>query len=346
MPKNITLVHANVFQDTEPQGSFISKLFHSPKIPWPTGTLCIAGALEKAGFKVEVRDYQLRKSSNPYSVNTLTEFIGHNSADLIYISCTSSFLPYVVLACEKLKILFPYKLTVLGGIGPSGVAEELLKTFPFLDIICVGEGETTAVELAQAIKKNIPLEKVKGIAFRNSKNKVKLTPPRERLKDLDIIPRPAYHLVDLKLYNNGGISIARGCPYGCVFCNLVGMWEQKVHFRSNKSIINELLHLRSLGKKVVSFVDDTFIVDKERTKELCRLLIKNKLNIQYTCQGRVDSLDKEILKLLYDSGCRRIFFGIESGSNKILKQIKKGFTIAIALKALALTTAQGIKATA
>jgi anaerobic magnesium-protoporphyrin IX monomethyl ester cyclase len=225
------------------------------------------------------------------------------------------------------------------------VARELLEAFPLIDIVAIGEGEGTAVDIATAIRDKKALDTIKGIGF-HSARQIVLTGPRERQKDLDRIPLPAYHLIDLKKYNNGGISISRGCPYGCTFCNLVGMWQRKVYARSNDLVLKEIKYLRSNGKKIVSFVDDTFITNRSRTKALCQQLLKEGVDIHYVCQGRVDSIDQEMLALLKRSGCREIFFGVESGSNQVLKKIKKQFTIETALKSIERTLQKGIAVTA
>ncbi|MBU0580857.1 MAG: B12-binding domain-containing radical SAM protein, partial [Candidatus Margulisbacteria bacterium] len=327
MSKDITLVNLNIFKPilTPNWPRFIKKYFIKKNIPWPTGALYIGAALEKAGFQVDFRDYQLNKYKNPYDLTKMVEFIATDSADLISISCTSSFLPYAVLVCSKLKTLFPYKIVILGGIGPSGVPQELLETFSFIDIIAIGEGEKTIVEITQALKNKKAIDKVKGIAFRNHLQKVVITPEQKRISNLDEIPQPAYHLANLKKYNNGGISISRGCPFGCTFCNLVGMWKQQVFYKSNDLVLEEIKYLRQKGKRVVSFVDDTFVLDKERTLDLCEKIIEENLNIKYVCQARVDLLDAKLLDILKRSGCREIFFGVESGSNNVLKKIKKQF---------------------
>ncbi|MFC1517425.1 B12-binding domain-containing radical SAM protein [Candidatus Margulisiibacteriota bacterium] len=348
MATDVTLVNLNVFRPilTPKWPMFIKRFFLKKNIPWPTGALYIAAALERSGLRVDFRDYQLNKYTKPFDPVNMTEFIAKDSADLICISCTSSFLPYAVLVCSKLKILFPYKIIVLGGIGPSGVPTELIETFPFIDIVVIGEGEKTIVQISQALKNRKPMDTVKGIAFRNEKQEAVCTPGQERIRNLDELPLPAYHLTDLRKYNNGGISIGRGCPFGCTFCNLVGMWKQQVFYRSNDLILQEIEYLKKAGKRIVSFVDDTFILDKERTIDLCQKLIQAKLKINYVCQARVDLLDNELLQILKASGCKEIFFGVESGSNTVLAKIKKQFTIEIAINTIEKVLAEGIAVTA
>ncbi len=338
----VTLVNLNIYRHTAAQEKRRRLPWPLKKrdIPWPIGPLYIAAALEQAGFSVDFRDYQLVKPSKQYRIGTMVDFIGTDSADLIFISCTSAYLPYAVICACRLKLIFPYKMIVLGGIGPSGVARELLAAFPLIDIVAIGEGERTTVDIARAIRDKRPLNAIKGIGF-HSKDRIVLTRPQERIRDLDSLQRPAYHLIDLRKYNSGGISISRGCPHACSFCNLVGMWHRTVTTRSTENVLEELKYLRSKGKKIVSFVDDTFITDTRRTKELCTALAKSGQPIQYNCQARVDTMSPATLSMLKKSGCHELFFGIESGSNRILRRLKKGFTIEQALRSIAMARKAG-----
>jgi len=125
----------------------------------------------------------------------------------------------------------------------------------------------------------------------------------------------------------GNVITGRGCPYSCSYCASKKIWGQKVRFRTPDNIIKELIHLkRNFNSPLVYFVDDTFTLRKERAKEICRKMINNNLNLKWKCDTRVDCIDYELADLMKKAGCIRIKIGVESGSDRILKEIKKGLT--------------------
>ena len=184
----------------------------------PLGLLYLASALEGNEIKVELRDFQLQPRVTPHSVKSLTSFLLDDSAPIIGISCLADTLPLVVSATAGVKNERPEKTIILGGPGPSGVAEELLKNFPWLDIVVHGEGEETIVELLPALRAGT-LDKVKGISYRDN-GLVVSNPQRSRNRSLDRLAYPAYHLLDWDQYGCASVVTARGCSYRCAFCDV------------------------------------------------------------------------------------------------------------------------------
>lgn len=132
----------------------------------PLGPLYISSALRKNGYRVDFRDYQFYKAENPFDPDNIVSFL-KDSSDIIAISTMCNFLPFIVLALKKIKQQLPHKVIILVGPGPTSVARQLLSAFPFIEIIVLGEGEETIVELMNQLASHKNLDDVAGIAFRS-----------------------------------------------------------------------------------------------------------------------------------------------------------------------------------
>lgn len=297
----------------------------------PSGPLYIAAVLEKAGYKVDFRDFAFASPQDLDPANLLSSLSG--CADIVGLSCISDTLPFAVRALEKLCDRNPGKTIILGGPGPSGVAGEILHHFPFIDIVVVGEGETTVLELMECLNNggSGDLAHVNGICYRRG-DEVISTPARERIRDLDALPFPLYEKLQMEKYSLINIVFSRGCPYRCTFCDVAPMWQRKHRRRSIDSIIDELKYLKNkYGKTNFEFTDETFVLKKSEVMKFCSALEGEGLEINWACTGRVNLMDEELLGVMASSGCRALFFGIESGSDTVLRDIRKDFTAQEAL---------------
>lgn len=158
---------------------------------------------------------------------------------------------------------------------------------------------------------------------------ITLLPARRPVTDLDRLPLPAYHLIDFKDYDyKSNIVTSRGCPYACTFCSELQNFGGVVRNRSVGNVLRELelIHARS-GQTMFLFQDDILPLDRTRFEALLHGFSGLSFSIRWGCMARVDLMDEELLARMAQSGCRHISYGVESGSNKVLKRIKKGFTI-------------------
>jgi anaerobic magnesium-protoporphyrin IX monomethyl ester cyclase len=294
----------------------------------PLGPLYIVSVLEKRGYRVDFRDYLTRSASgvsDPTSPESIRAFLA-DSADILGISCVGSLLPAILLALERLKQAAPQKRVILGGIGASGVAEELLRAFPSVDIIVKGEGEATIVELADVLLKGGDLDMVEGISFRRG-DEVKTNPPRPRIKSLNGLPFPAYHRLDFDDYSVIPLTTSRGCPFACTFCDVAPFWGQQNRKRSLANVMKEIeLLVEGCGQRRIELVDDTFTVDRRRVLRFCQLLKERGWGLSWSCFARIDTMDEEMMAAMADSGCELTFYGLESGSDRLLTKIRKTFT--------------------
>lgn len=288
----------------------------------PVGPLRIAAVLNDIGYKVEFRDYQLKKVANKPSPLVFKNFCRH-TADIIGISTFCNTLPTVLGAMRYLKEESPEKTVILGGAGATDIGAKILEHFP-VDILVLGEGELTIVELMDALRDGNPLRYINGIAYRNKNGKVVVTKPRDRIKDLSEIPLPAYHHIDFDNYgNSAGIVTSRGCPYNCKFCSAHSIWQRKMTYRDLDDIYRELQLLAPYVDKV-DFYDDTFVANKRRAMEIMDIV--REFRLPFYCNGKIPLMDEELLQHMKKANCAQVFYGVESGSNHVLRKINKGHT--------------------
>ena len=296
----------------------------------PLGPLYLTRALEDAGFEVDFRDYQMVDTDDPFERETFLNFVG-DPAPIIGVSCMANLLPFTVLALEQLRNKFPDRMLVLGGVGSKSVEEKLLERFPYIDVICRGEAELTGPELLRTLKSKgkAGLENVAGISFRNSSGNIVHTSNRERIRNLDDIPFPAFHKIDLSRYAGYGMMSSRGCPYPCTFCSVAPVWNLESYSRSAQNIAEEMQYLHEkAGVELFLFQDEFFVSGKRQVMEFCRELTDRNLNVKWKAFGRVNLVDEEMMQAMSDTGCVELRFGVESGSDRVLRAIKKGFTTA------------------
>jgi radical SAM superfamily enzyme YgiQ (UPF0313 family) len=261
---------------------------------------------------------------------------------------------------EITKSIKPDCITVFGGIHPTIFPEDVLNN-KYVDVVCVGEGETTMLELLQTMHKGEGLNKVAGILYKE-KGKIIKNQARPLIQDLDDVPFPARDLLPMNdyLFTNVGrvgwelpspstsMITSRGCPFQCTFCSSHLTFGRKVRYRSPKNVVDEIEHLVNKYKvKGISFVDDTFTLNSKRTSAICSEIISRGINVQWMCMGRVDTTSKELLEDMKKAGCISIGYGIESGSQHVLDEyIKKNISLEAAQKAIKITKEVGLTSVA
>lgn len=305
----------------------------SPPAYFPLGLASVAGSLLAEGYKVEVLDINAHR----WSPGEIKEQL--RQADFDWIGLTGLITEYnqVKWLAATAKFYHPDKQVVLGG-GLATSVPELILEDTAVDIVVMGEGEQTAVELAQAIETGRPLEDVPGIAFRRN-GQVHLTPPRSPIADLDNLPPTAWHLFPVDIYARAerlgfefpartiNLITGRGCPYRCSYC-FHGIFGYEYRTRSPQKVVDEILFLKErYHLDGILFSDDTFTLKRDWVEEFCELLQRPRAEFKWACNGRVNLVDRELLTLMKHSGCCSIFYGIESGSQKILNEMNKGVTV-------------------
>jgi radical SAM superfamily enzyme YgiQ (UPF0313 family) len=242
---------------------------------------------------------------------------------------------------NRIKMEFPKKFVVSGGSLATSIPDLMFEKTK-VDAVCLSEGEITISELAKRIECHNSIKNVKGLWVRAGVKIIK-NENRELIQDLDSLPFPAYDLIDMEIYlanhswsPNEGRSIniitSRGCPFNCSFCYHI-FGRSKIRFRSPKHIQKEIKLLKQKYKvDYIAMVDDNTTVNKDRLLEICKIMKDE--GLKWGCHGRVDTASPELFKTMRESGCTYLGFGIESGSNTILKNINKMTTTEQAFKAI------------
>ncbi|MFA4989453.1 MAG: radical SAM protein [Candidatus Omnitrophota bacterium] len=217
-----------------------------------------------------------------------------------------------------------------------------------IDCALTGKGFNTIINLARAVEQHIPLEKIKGIIFKNNQDEIVKTGPEEPYA-FNNLPHPARELIDNAVYTTAltkndlftTITTSIGCPYSCTYCV-----DRHIPYQT-RSIDNIIAEIRdcidNFGIKEVTFLDSTFTVDKTRTIQLCEAIIEQGLKFKWAIRTRPDRVDNELLSLLAKAGCVSIHYGIESGDQQILDNLKRNNTLKTIQQAIEMTSRNGLE---
>ena len=292
----------------------------------PLGLAYLASALESAGAEVQVLDYVVFPFDRAYLAKVLNTFKPH----LVGATAVTMTVDSALKVLRAVKDISPKVPTVMGGPHVTFAAPETLQAHPELDLVVLGEGEHTIVELLQAIVAGTDLDSVSGIAYRRE-NRIHTTTSRPFIQDLDSLPPPARHLLPLGRYQALRMPISmttsRGCPFKCIFCVGRQMVGARVRYRSAKSVVDEMQALAKMNFHQINLADDLFTANKSHCLAVCEEIERRQLNINWTSFARVDTVSPELLRQMRRAGCTAVSFGIESGDPAILKSIKKGITL-------------------
>jgi anaerobic magnesium-protoporphyrin IX monomethyl ester cyclase len=314
----------------------------------PLGLLSIAAYLEKQGHSVEVED-----CLGPYAATdpdeTVRRIIKQNPGLVGFSTTTSGFFDAYDLAC-RLKSIRPEIETVFGGVHVSAIGGDLLKRFPHIDYLCIGEGEET---LSQLVAGTNPQD-IHGFAFRDN-GSVLVNQQRELIPDLDSLPFPAYEKLpgfpskyNLPLFSyvkppGATMITSRGCPYQCSYCDR-SVFKRGYRYNSPAYIYDHMKYLRyHFGVRHINIYDDLFTLHRDRIESLCDLLIQNPLGVQFNCAVRVGHADDALLKILKAAGGLMVSIGIESGEPALLKIHKPGVYLDEVRNTVARVRAAGLR---
>ena len=315
----------------------------------PISVAYVAAALEQAGIPVACYDDFL-------SGGSLTEFeevVRREKPEIIGFSNVTPTAPGVSRLSAFCRQRFPDIKLMQGGVHATVFDRRLLESGE-ADFVIHNEGEVTAVNLINALANGDDLSQVRGIAYMADGEYLK-TAPEPMIEDLDTIPFPAWHLLPWKryrLFNFARVASpatlvlgSRGCPYRCNFCSLTVMG----HTRRKRSITNLVDECEFMweryGMKQMAYVDPIFPISRKEAiafrDEVCkRGLQKHQV---WTTETRVDLMDKETIEAMYESGCRRVMFGFETGDQETLNAIRKDFELAQAYQAVRLCKEAGMQ---
>ncbi len=296
---------------------------HPPFIP--LGLAYLGAVAEKAGHEVTVIDCQGER----LNYDSFKQRITGVPSDVIGVTSTTLLYNSAKTILETAKEVHPNAVSMIGGSHVSFWDENALNESKSIDVIVRREGETTFLELLQRIQDKKNFTGVLGTTYRGGDGKIQRNEDRPFLHDLDSLPSPAYHLLPLDSYRRMGKTIfpivtSRGCVQWCDFCSTVRMFGRGYRMRSPKKVVDDMETLHNkYGESQFTFYDDAFTVNRKHTIEMCADIKARKLDVEWDCETRVDAVDKELLEKMHDAGCITVWFGVESGSEKMLEKMHK-----------------------
>lgn len=300
-------------------------------ITFPTSIGVLAGYLMASGMeKVDIIDEQINPvedSALPLLINSLEKprIIG---ISVLTLNCGRAYE-----LAGKIKRIDGESVVVFGGIHPTVLPEEVLARGA-VDVVVRGEGEETLRELVRLILDNGDYRAIMGISYRRNGDLIH-NPDRSMIQDLDLIPPFPYHMFekDLDKYPNfSGIFGSRGCPYQCTFCSSRSISGKRYRYHSVQRVISEInVLVRKYGQNSIFLMDDNIAVNKKHFKELCDAIISDGLHREAFFHGslRGDNAGDEVLDMAYKANFRILYYGLETGSEELMKVINKGETVAV-----------------
>ena len=332
----------------------------------PIGASYIAGYMEKLGHTVEVIDglgedmYKYTKwgISNVRGI-TIPEIVNRIPRDTEVIGISNMWShawPVTRDLTIEIKKVYPKVPIILGGVNPTSLTEQVL-SYPSVDYCVLGEGEETMRELVAALESGSSVKGIKGIAYRNNGNGIVINPKRERRKDLDSLPYPAYHKIPLETYiqirqphgAGRGRSLpiigTRGCPFSCTFCTAPKVWSKDWITRDPSRVVDEIqYHMEKYKADDFQFEDLTAITDKDWIMRFSEELMRRNIKIswQLPCGTRTETFDEEVARTISKAGCTNITFAPESGSVDSLRWVQKKLDLNNVYKAARYSVKAGI----
>ncbi len=323
----------------------------------PLGLICLAAFLESRGFRADI----VEANALELTADETEQKILDSGAEYCGLTCMTPQAPYVMDLVRRLKRRQPALRVFAGGVHPSIVPQDFLTRCPEVDALVVGEGEETTLELLETLESGGDPSRLPGTAWLVGGKPV-VNAPRPLIRDLDALPLPAWDKLPVDRYEvvtpgrvdaptaGSGLTISgeRGCPFRCEFCASGSVYGRSYRARSARRILEEIESVvRRFGIRNFFFVDEVLTYHERYLRELCEGILQRGLDIRWSCNSRCKAggLTPASLALMRRAGCRRIDFGVESGSARVLKAIHKDIDVADALRAHRVVHAAGFATT-
>lgn len=316
----------------------------------PIGLLSIASYLESKGHKIKIID----PIPNSYDKKRLKNFLKKNHFDLIGIPAFTNTVADTYRTVNFCKKISPKTKVVVGGVHATILPVQTMKECLKIDFLVIGEGERVLEQLLKYLKSGRPaLKNIKGLAFRNNTNKIIVNPRKAFIKNINTLPLPAYHLLDMSKYTphptqykvlpSFPVIAQRGCPFNCAFCSAHIVHGRVVRYKSVDNLIKEIkLLIDKYGAKGIHFQDSTFTINKKYIADFCKEIIKRNLKFKWDINTRVDCLDEKLVSLMKKAGLWMINFGLESGNQSSLDLLNKGITLSQIRRTIKMVRRYGI----
>jgi magnesium-protoporphyrin IX monomethyl ester (oxidative) cyclase len=314
----------------------------------PIGLGYMASSLEKNGYEVKILDAGIEKWRKLNVDKDGIKYVGmdwkeveerirQENPDVVGINILTVHSRNAYITAKIVKKVNKNILVIAGGPHVPARPEEVISN-PYIDVIVLGEGELTMVDIVKTFEKNKSFKDVKGIWYKKN-GKTRKNEPRPLIQNLDELPFPAWHLLNIEKYFEsqkcGQFSqdaygrmfpmiTSRSCPFACIFCSIRLIMGRGFRPRSPENVIEEIKQLvQKYDIEHISFQDDNLTLNKSRVEKICDLIVKENLKITWSAPNgvRADMLDEGLLRKMKKSGCNSIFIAPESGSQEVINNI-------------------------
>lgn len=315
MNKSVFLVSPSIQENVQ---------LHDKNNSYGLGLGYLHAVIETAGYLIETKCYN--NDSYLSSLATFEEKFREMMPDYLLVQMFTMNRVMSYRTIKLAKSIKPDLVIIAGGVHASILYQQLLENYP-IDAVVIGEGEETIIELLNAFDNGATLHPVKGIAYKDAEN-IRVNSPRELIADLDSIPFPRHDLFINPERELACLLTTRGCPFRCNFCCLFTITKRKYRRRSAENVIAEIAHIveKFPQIKTIQLSDDTFTLDLPRAIAICNEISRRKFPVQFTCSARFKPASRELFQAMEKAGFSDIGFGLETGSEKLLKSIHKNIT--------------------
>lgn len=300
----------------------------------PLGLAYLSAVTRKHGFETEIIDATVYDSD----YNKTSEKIIASSPDYVGITAAAIAIDNADQLARLIKSKMENITIIVGGPHMTAVPDETMQRYLSIDIGVIGEGEITIIDLLTALEEGRSLREIKGIIYRDGNHLFRI-PTREYISHLDDLPYPAWDLLPeikrwycppvhtIKNLPAMCLVTSRGCTGQCIFCDR-SVFGNRCRAHSAEYVFKMIEDLyENYGIRELQIRDDNFLIFKKRAFELCSMLQKRKFKLSWSCAGRIDMVEPHLMKEMKKAGCWQIWYGIESGSQKVLDYLKKGTKI-------------------
>ena len=316
----------------------------------PVGLLSLIGA-SRTRSSDDVQLFDINRAIGGGDIELDSQF--YQAAASQILDCTADVVGFmtecdsyhhILQIARQLKYIKPAVTVVLGGPHASAVAERTMQQCPWIDAVCVGESERSFPDFLEALgsKADRPIP---GVWTRGSDARIVFGGPAPLIDSLDQLPLPAFEQYEPSPDEEIFLEVGRGCPFPCTFCSTAPFWGRRHRVKSPARIVKELDLIRSLwGERRVHFTHDLFTTDRNWVRDVCAALISRGPATKWTCSARIDTVDDDLLRQMRAAGCDAIYFGLESGSERMLHLIRKPIALSKSFQVLRSCVETGIKA--
>lgn len=298
----------------------------------PIGLMTLAAVLEAKGYEVEVIDFgnliiggQIDYDDN--FASAAAQYINERRADIVGFSSRCDNYLHSLRMAEAFRKLDASTPIVFGGPQATITDTASMESFPFIDFVVRHEAEYSFPALLEALRNELSFGGIPGIVYR-CEGSLRKNPDPPLILNLDEIPVPSFKHFPIETLDLMPIEVGRGCPFGCTFCVTNRYFNRRYRLKSADRIVDEVELMQQLyGFKEFNFIHDMLTASRNLVMQLCNRIIERGIDIEWSCSARTDCVDRVLLEAMHAAGCRNIYCGIETGSQRMQKVVNKNLKL-------------------